>query len=186
LKINSTIAKFTIVSTVSVLVSLHAAATPAASARGGGHVFTGKASDASNVTRTVEIAMHDNYFDVEKLSVKKGETIRFVITNAGAFVHEFNIGTKAMHAAHGVKMSMMMRHGALEPDRINHNKMNMSGGKAMRHDDPNSVLLEPGKTAEIIWKFPDTAVVDLEFACNVPGHYDAGMVGNVHFLKNAS
>jgi uncharacterized cupredoxin-like copper-binding protein len=45
----------------------------------------------------------------------------------------------------------------------------------MEHDDPNSVLLEPGKSAQIVWTFPsDTA---LDFACNVPGHYEAGMQG---------
>ena len=45
------------------------------------------------------------------------------------------------------------------------------------HDEPNSVLLEPGKSAEIVWKFPEHA--ELEFACNVPGHYDAGMQGPI-------
>ncbi len=47
----------------------------------------------------------------------------------------------------------------------------------MKHDDPNSVLLEPGKTAEIVWTFNETT--SLEFACNVPGHYQAGMVGDL-------
>ena len=48
----------------------------------------------------------------------------------------------------------------------------------MAHDDPNSVLLEPGKQDEVIWKF--TKAMDLEFACNVPGHYDSGMMGPIH------
>ena len=72
--------------------------------------------------------------------------------------------------------ALMMEHGVLEPDRINHDKMKMGG---MMHKDPNSVLLEPGKSAEIIWTFPK-AKTKLEFACNVPGHYEAGMVGPVH------
>lgn len=180
-------------------MSLQATATLAAGAQGSGHAFIGKAGDASSVTRTVKIVMHDNYFDMENLSVKRGETIRFVITNAGQLVHEFNIGTKAMHAAHGEEMLTMMQHGALESDKINHDKMKMDmkmdikmdmkmdmamrGGETMRHDDANSVLLEPGKSAKIVWKFPDTATVQLEFACNIPGHYDAGMVGKVHFPK---
>ena len=53
------------------------------------------------------------------------------------------------------------------------------GDGPMTHDDPNSVLLEPGKQGEIIWKFTDK--VTLEIACNVPGHYDAGMVARVKF-----
>jgi len=47
----------------------------------------------------------------------------------------------------------------------------------MKHDDPNSVLVEPGKTAELTWTF--TKATNLEFACNIPGHYQAGMVGKV-------
>ncbi len=52
----------------------------------------------------------------------------------------------------------------------------MSGGMMM-HDDPNSVLLEPGRTGEVVLKF--TKAANLEFACNVPGHYEAGMVGTI-------
>jgi len=49
----------------------------------------------------------------------------------------------------------------------------------MMHDDPNSVLLEPGKTGEVIWTFSE--VTEVGFACNVPGHRNAGMVGKVVF-----
>ena len=57
-------------------------------------------------------------------------------------------------------------------------KMDMGGGKTMEHNDPNSALLEPGKSGEVIWKF--TKAMELEFACNVPGHYEAGMVGKMN------
>src|SRR3546814_3359008 len=77
------------------------------------------------------------------------------------------------------EMMMMVDHGVLEPDRINRErmKMDMGGGMTMEHDDPNSLLLEPGKSGEIVWTF--TKAMELEFACNVPGHYDAGMVGTM-------
>jgi len=93
-----------------------------------------------------------------------------------------------MHKAHHEEMVMMMEHGALEPDRINQGKMkmDMGNGKTMEHNDPNSVLLEPGKSAEIIWEFPKKAISQLEFACNIPGHYEAGMVGKVRFKKFSS
>ena len=45
----------------------------------------------------------------------------------------------------------------------------------MEHNDPNSVLIEPGSTQELIWTFNDST--GLQFACNVPGHYQSGMVG---------
>ena len=158
----------------------------ASGTHGGGHgtgnkTSIGKAGKASDVTRTIEIKMFDNYYEPENISVAAGETIRFVVKNAGELVHEFNIGTADMHANHQKEMVMMMEHGALEPDKINHKlmKMDMGGGKTMDHNDPNSVLLEPGKTGEVIWKFSKASA--LEFACNVPGHYDAGMVGKVRF-----
>jgi len=98
---------------------------------------------------------------------------------AGVRILEFNIGTPGMHKVHQKEMMMMVDHGALEADRINHArmKMDMGGGKTMEHNDPNSALLEPGKSAEIVWKFSKAGTY--EFACNVPGHYDAGMVGKL-------
>ena len=76
-------------------------------------------------------------------------------------------------------MAMMMDHGVLEVDRINWEAaeaMQASMGHGM-HEESNSILLEPGQTAELVWTFPEHA--KLEFACNVPGHYDAGMVGEI-------
>ncbi|MDA0239057.1 MAG: cupredoxin domain-containing protein [Proteobacteria bacterium] len=137
----------------------------------------GKPGKKSARNRVVAVVMTDNRFSMPKISVKKGETIRFIIRNRGEFVHEFNIGTTTMHKGHQAEMKMMVEHGALEPDKINFDrmKMDMGGGKTMMHNDPNSVLLDPGKSAEIVWTFTEKA--DLEFACNVPGHYESGMVG---------
>lgn len=139
----------------------------------------GEPGEPSQVTRTIEIAMHDNYYEPEGISVREGETVRFLISNRGAFVHEFNIATSEMHAAHAPEMMMMMEHGVLEADKINWDAakaMQESMGHGM-HEEANSILLEPGKSGEIIWTFPDHT--ELEFACNVPGHYDSGMVGEI-------
>ncbi|WP_281019418.1 MULTISPECIES: plastocyanin/azurin family copper-binding protein [unclassified Minwuia] len=136
----------------------------------------GKPGVATDVTRTIGIIMRDNLYEPETLEIREGETVRFTVRNEGEFVHEFNIGTATMHAAHQEEMMGMMESGMLEPDRINHAMMN-HGSHGMKHDDPNSVLLEPGQSAEIIWTFPDHA--RLEFACNVPGHYQTGMVGSI-------
>lgn len=148
----------------------------------GGHSLessVGQPGKSAEVTRTIEIAMYDNYYEPESITVEAGETVRFLVKNEGMLVHEFNIGTAAMHAAHQEEMQMMVEHGVINGDRIDREmmKMDMGGGKTMEHDDPNSVLLEPGHTGEIIWTF--SSPTELEFACNVPGHYDAGMVGQV-------
>ena len=149
---------------------------------GGGHgkgASIGEPGKVSEATRIVEIVMTDNRFAPERITVRKGATIRFVRRNEGEFVHEFNIGTARMHVAHRAEMLVMVENGALEVDRINHERMRMGAddGHAMKHDDANSKLLEPGKSAEMVWKFG--AGTSLEFACNVPGHYEAGMKGNI-------
>lgn len=150
-------------------------------AGGHGHGFDfGQPAKASEARRTVTVVMRDNLYEPESITVQAGETVRFVVRNEGQFVHEFNIGTAAMHAEHQKEMMMMVEHGVLEPDRINRArmKMDMGGGRTMEHDDPNSLLLEPGQSGEIVWTF--SKATELEFACNVPGHYDAGMVGKMH------
>ena len=76
-----------------------------------------------------------------------------------------------MHAAHQNEMIAMMNAGRMSSTGTMHGHGGMMG-----HDDPNSVLLNPGETKELVWKFSE-ARAWLEFACNVPGHYQAGMVG---------
>lgn len=151
---------------------------------GHGHVEAvafGEPGSQSEVNREIEVTMMDNYFEPETINILAGETVRFVIKNYGDFLHEFNIGTAAMHAAHQEEMMTMMEHGMLTATAIDDDMMNMNhsdGGMSGHvHDDPNSVLLEPGETKELIWKFANAT--DLEFACNVPGHYDAGMMGRI-------
>ena len=149
---------------------------------GGHHGFAfGTKGKASEVTRTITVTMRDNYYEPETISVKAGETVRIKVANKGEFLHEFGLGTAAMHAKHQKQMMTMMEHGMIEPQRINFDRMKMDhgGGGMMAHDDPNSILLEPGKSGEIVWKF--TKPMKLEFACNIPGHYESGMMGEVRF-----
>ncbi len=156
--------------------------------QGHGHadiVAFGGPGEASEVSRTIEVVMVDNYFEPEKLDIEAGETVRFVVKNQGEFLHEFNIGTADMHVEHQKEMMTMMEHGMLTPTGMNHDMMKMdhsgSGMSGHVHDDPNSILVEPGATQELVWRFAKTD--DLEFACNVPGHYDSGMMGEIAFDK---
>lgn len=139
----------------------------------------GHASPAAQATRTIEVTLGDMYFQPKSLQVKAGETVHIVVINKGQLLHEFNLGDAAMHAQHQQEMLKMQQSGMLQPTGMNHAAMDMSHG-AMKHDDPNSVLVEPGKTAELTWTF--TKVRDLQFACNIPGHYQAGMVGKVEIV----
>lgn len=170
------------------LLGAAALALPGAALADAGHshgALIGEPAKASAKTRTVKVTLGDSYYEPESIQVKAGETVRFVLTNEGELLHEFNIGTAAMHAEHQKEMAMMVDHGMLTPTGIDETMMNMDHskmdgmGSGMKHDDPNSALVEPGKTKELVWKFPKAT--ELEFACNMPGHYEAGMVGKVDF-----
>ena len=115
----------------------------------------GVPGQAGNVTRTVNVDMTDNMrFNPATLSVKQGETIRFVVKNSGQIKHEFVLGTKKELEEH---YEVMKKHPEME------------------HADPNMITLGGGKTGEVIWQFTKSGKVD--FACLQPGHYDAGMKG---------
>lgn len=133
----------------------------------------GSAASPDHATRTIEIQMTDNRYNHAQIDVRKGEVVRFVVHNAGHLVHEFKIGTHKMHVEHQDEMLAMMQSGQMSPTGIKHGH-----GSMAKHDHPNSVLLNPGETKELVWKF-EHATAGLEFACNVPGHYQAGMVGRI-------
>ena len=123
----------------------------------------GIAGDAKAGMRTVEFRMTDNMrFTPDKLEVKQGETIKFVLRNNGAVLHEFVLGTK----------KELDEHAAL-----------MVKFPTMEHSEPYMAHVAPGKTGEIIWTFNRAG--DFDFACLIAGHYQAGMVGKVKVVAAA-
>jgi uncharacterized cupredoxin-like copper-binding protein len=116
----------------------------------------GIAGDAKAVTRTVAISMKEMRFSPEKIDVKQGETIRFVIKNEGQLLHELVIGTKKELDEHA---AMMVKFPTME------------------HDEPYMSHVSSGKTGEIIWTFNRPG--NFDFACLIAGHYQAGMVGKI-------
>jgi len=117
----------------------------------------GKAGNPKKISRTVEIVAGDNMRYVpDRINVKEGETIRFVVKNTGHLKHEMVLGTR----------KELMEHAAL-----------MQKFPEMEHADANMLSLLPGKTGEIVWQFTNSGTVD--FACLQPGHLEAGMVGKV-------
>ena len=124
----------------------------------GGHAATvGRPGDPDKVTTAIEVEMNDDMrFRPDFIEVKRGETVKFVVKNAGKTKHELVLGTIGELKAHAVLMRKF-------PE--------------MEHDDPNQVSVEPGKTGELIWQF--TQPGRFYFACLVPGHFEAGMVGKI-------
>src|SRR5262245_61059097 len=126
-----------------------------------GHVFAaGAPGDPQKPSRTIEIIMTDGpgtmSYTHNKITVRKGEQIKFVLKNTGSLPHEFLLDSLANNAKH---------------------KIEMQKNPEMEHDDPNGKRLEPSKSAEILWRF--TKAGTFEFACLIPGHYETGMKGIV-------
>ena len=140
----------------------------------------GEKGDPAEVIKVIKVKMYDNYFEPSEFKIKKNQTIKFVVFNHGEFVHEFNIATKKMHLKHQEEMMKLVENEILLPDRINKKKMKELSKKdhSMNHSHSNSVLIEPNMSAEIIWKFSTEA--QLEAACNVPGHYEVGMIAKIN------
>ena len=140
----------------------------------------GSKGNETDVTRVIKVIMYDNYYEPSSFQIKKGETVKFEVENAGMLVHEFNIANKMMHMKHQPEMIKMAENGILLAFSIDKEKMKKMAkmDKSMGHSHSNSVLLEPKQKGDIIWKFDNA--VNIEVACNVPGHYQAGMIAKVN------
>lgn len=125
-----------------------------------GSFSAGDPGDPEKPARVIEVKMLEGNgtmaYTPNRIEVKKGEQIRFVITNDGELAHEFMLDSPENNAKH---------------------KAAMEKNPEMEHDDPNGKRLEPKKTSEILWKFDKEGT--FEFACLIPGHYGAGMHGVV-------
>jgi len=117
----------------------------------------GIAAEPSQAQRTVQIRMTDDMkFTPNHLEVREGETLRLRAVNRGKVMHEIVIGTREELAAHA---EMMKKHPNME------------------HDEPYMTHVSPGKRGDIVWTFNRSG--DFEFACLIPGHFEAGMRGTV-------
>ena len=125
----------------------------------------GTPGDPAETARTVALTIHQvrqgkMSFGSDDLHAKPGEQIRFVVTNDGEVPHEFRIDSKAGNAEHKAMMAKM---------------------PGMVHHDPNTMSIAPGRTMALVWRFSKPG--SYEFACLLPGHYEAGMHGAIVVAK---
>lgn len=117
----------------------------------------GIGGDAQRVTRTIEVRMLDTMrFVPERIEVKLGETVRFIVRNNGKILHEMVIGNRQSLDEHALLMIK---------------------SPGMEHDEPYSTHVGAGKSGEIIWQFNRAG--EFEYGCLIPGHFQAGMVGRI-------
>ncbi|MEN8233613.1 MAG: plastocyanin/azurin family copper-binding protein [Actinomycetota bacterium] len=120
--------------------------------------------------RTIEVLMTEFAFDVDPVDVAAGETIEFVVTNAGVVPHEFRLSN-----GHRIEEHLASGHddhddGDAESDDDGHHE----GGDAV-------LLLDAGDTSSVVVTFPEDTTIFTEVACLLPGHYEAGMSADVRY-----
>jgi uncharacterized cupredoxin-like copper-binding protein len=117
----------------------------------------GQEGDPRKVVRTIQVGMSDTMrFTPAAITVRRGETVRFVVHNGGQLLHEMVLGTRQALKEHAELMKKF---------------------PGMEHDEPQMAHVKPGKAGEIVWQF--TKPGEFQFACLQPGHFEAGMVGTV-------
>jgi len=117
----------------------------------------GIAGDAKAAKRTIEIAMTDDMrFRPDHIEVREGETVRFVVKNRGKMLHEMVLGTKKELDEHAAQMMKFPN---------------------MEHDEPHMVHVAASRRGSLVWTFNRAG--EFDFACLIPGHYQAGMKGKI-------
>lgn len=120
----------------------------------------GEPGNPKKPARVVLVTMRESdgkmMFIPDKVEVRKGEQIRFMLRNSGLLEHEFLLATAEENLKHAEVMKKF-------PD--------------MEHDEPNGKRIKPNGTSEIVWRF--TKAGTFEYGCLIPGHREAGMLGTV-------
>ena len=117
----------------------------------------GREGDPKKVTRTIRLDMSDRMrFSPAEITVKRGETVRLVASNTGRTLHEMVLGT---------------------PDELKKHAELMKRFPDMEHEEAHMAHVKPGQSGEIVWQF--TQPGEFQFACLIPGHFEAGMIGKV-------
>lgn len=124
-----------------------------------GHDTIGKPADKEATTRTIEVKIRETasgkmLFEPDAIHIAQGSVVRFVISNGGTLNHEFFLGS-----FDEIKEHQLWNHKY--PDS--------------QHEGANAVAVPVGETAELVWEF--SSMTNLEFACLIPGHREAGMWG---------
>lgn len=117
----------------------------------------GREGNPAKASRTIRLDMADTMrFTPAEVSIKRGETVRFVATNKGQLLHEMVLGT---------------------PEELKKHAEMMRKFPNMEHDAPHMAHVKPGNSGEIVWQFTNAG--EFQFACLLPGHFESGMVGKL-------
>ncbi|MGY0398535.1 MAG: cupredoxin domain-containing protein [Ostreibacterium sp.] len=126
------------------------------------HSDVGELGQEAQVNKTIHVILSDNFTITfkENIAIKRNDVVRFIITNTGKIKHELMFGSDREVKADRKEMLEMAMKGMMDEE-----------------DEINMVSVKPGKTKQVVWNF--NGQTDVFFACNVPGHAEAGMVKKI-------
>jgi uncharacterized cupredoxin-like copper-binding protein len=152
--------QFIFLTAVLMAVATPAAAGPGAAGHGHGEFSAGEPGNPKRPARVVTVTMREGdgkmMFSPERIEVKRGEQVRFILQNNGVLEHEFVLASTEENVKHAEEMK---KHPEME------------------HDDPNAKRLQPKRKSELLWRFTKSG--QFEYGCLIPGHREAGMTGIV-------
>jgi uncharacterized cupredoxin-like copper-binding protein len=120
----------------------------------------GTPMEAADASRVIAIKAHDDFtFDPASVTVTAGEIVTFRVENVGVIPHDFTLGDTHLQDEHEEEMAAM------------------STDEMVMHDEPNAFSLEAGETKEMTWQFTEAG--GILYGCHTPGHYPAGMKGDI-------
>lgn len=134
---------------------------PVDPARAHGEEYSaGEPGNPKRPARIIRISMRETdgrmIYVPDRITIRKGEQIRFILQNAGELDHEFLLATTQENLKHAEEMKK-------NPD--------------MEHDEPNGKRVRAKGTAELVWRF--TKAGTFEYGCLIPGHREGGMIGHI-------
>jgi len=103
---------------------------------------------------TILITAHHSRFEPDRITVKPGSTVRFVVHNSDPIDHEFIIGPPATHELH-------------------------ERGTPHVHTGivPGEITVPAGTTVETSWTFGPAGSPAVAYGCHLAGHWAYGMHG---------
>lgn len=127
------------------------------------HMFAfGAPAEPADADRVVDVETVEEggfHYDPDSIDLRVGVTVTFRVHNVGEAEHEFVLGDQAMQDMHEAEMQAM------------------ASDSPMMHDEPNAISVKPGEIVELTWTF--TTPTRLVYGCHLPGHYAAGMRGEL-------
>ena len=108
-------------------------------------------------TRTEEIDIHYSHYGPDRLTVRAGDPVTFVLRNADPIDHEWIVGDAATHQRH------------------------RTGTEPVHASRPTEVSIPAGttRTTTVTFSTPGTYL----YICHLPGHEAYGMVGTLVVTK---